>query len=83
MDEWELMMVSQNIETGDTVDIEDEDGLVFPAVYIGYSTRYTIRFMEQSGKIHLFKALTLESTKGEKYIKGLSKCSLSLKTVMK
>lgn len=76
--EWELMLVAEGIEQGDTVSVELETGHVEPMVYLSVS-RGSVRLRDQRGAIHKFSASSLEEVDGASSIKGKSEETLSIR----
>ena len=78
MNEWELMMVAEDIEEGDTVLIENTVGSSLLAVYCGRTGKFTLKVVDSDKVERKFKTTTLEEIGGNHYIVGKSKEALNL-----
>lgn len=76
--EWDLFIMEEDLEVGDTVEIDDGPDKKTLAVYRGMKTRYTVWTTDENGKDRMFKANTLEEIRGRGFLLGKSKKELRL-----
>jgi hypothetical protein len=67
--EWELLANSEDIEPGDWVSVENEDGSTQKLQYIKQKSGYVI-LRDRKGELFKFSADSLEESGGERIITG-------------
>lgn len=71
--EWELLMIADDIEPGDTIVVEDsETGESHEMIYVKQPDRKTVALRGQDGATKRFSASSLEELDGECVIVGKS-----------
>ncbi|MEM4379107.1 MAG: hypothetical protein QXL01_00270 [Thermoplasmatales archaeon] len=68
--EWELLEISENIEQGDLISVEDDEGYSKLYVYVKSSGKLVYLKCPQTKEIRKFSAESLEEIDGEGYITG-------------
>ena len=77
--EWELLVISQDVEEGDTLRVEI-DQHVEDMVYVGSEYPNILTLVDQYGTKRYFKTSTLEGWGGPGYILGKSQNTMKLPT---
>lgn len=80
--EWELLTISEDIEVGDTVYVEDENGDNHDMVYVGTSKK-GVKLLDVEGETRVFSQDSLEEIGGYCVIAGKSDNVLSAKEIMR
>lgn len=75
--EWELMAISEDIEPGDTVIVESDDGEEL-LVFVQEKNKNVILFRDADGEIRQFSQSSLEEIGGSAMITGKSNVELSI-----
>lgn len=81
--EWELLTIAEDIEVGDTVAVENEDGDTVPMVFMSLGRKGVVTLMDREGENHLFSQDSLEEIGGYSVITGKSEEELSAKQILR
>lgn len=81
MNEWELLVAAEDIEPGDAIQVDLEDGNTTAMVFMGLS-RGNVKLLDQDGRMRRYSAASLEELKGDSYITGKSEEELSAKEIL-
>lgn len=74
--EWELLTIAEDIEQGDHVMVESDDGEdPTSMMFVKCSTKYVL-LKDNNGELIKFSTTTLEELEGNRYITG--KCDVSV-----
>lgn len=76
--EWELLAISEDIEVGDTVLAEDENGEAVDLVFVGVSKK-GVKFLDESSEQRMFNPESLEEIGGYCILIGKSERQLRIK----
>jgi hypothetical protein len=66
--EWELLKIAEDIEQGDKVLVESDDGEPSESMIFMKDSGKIIVLRDKSGEIHKFSSSTLESVENNRYI---------------
>jgi len=70
-DEWELLVITDDIEQGDYIDVEDCESEVFKMIYVKENSKHVI-LKDENGALCRFSKSTLDEV-GEPYRRILEK----------
>lgn len=70
-DEWELLCISDEIEPGDLIDVEDDEGDTIQMVFVRHEGKGVI-LKGPNGEVSRFSSATLEEIGGYRNIIGKS-----------
>jgi len=76
--EWALLVIAEDIEVGDTISVESEEGATEDMVFIGESKK-GVKLKDVTGEVHYFSEDSLEEVNGYRVISGKSENELRLK----
>ena len=70
--EWDLLVLSESIEIGDCILVEDENGdtLKLKLIWVRVRPRHLVCLQDDEDEEHLFSGHTLEEIGGYRYILG-------------
>lgn len=74
--EWELLTIAEDIEIGDTISVEDENGNTIDMVYTG-TTKKGVK-LKSDGEVKIFSQDSLEEIGGYCVIVGKSENEVRL-----
>jgi magnesium-transporting ATPase (P-type) len=80
--EWELLVIAEDIEPGDSILVEEEDGSSADMVFIKVRPRGVVELLDIDGSSRLYSASSLEELKGYSCIVGKSDAGLSAKSIL-
>ncbi len=78
--EWELLVVAEDLEPGDTLRVETGDGEeVLMVLSSSWTNLGVVILIDEYGRQHHYNTLTLEEREGDSFILGKSEEHLSLR----
>jgi hypothetical protein len=82
LSEWELLVAAEDIEQGDTLDVELEDGTPVQMVYLK-AEKGTVKLLDVEGTTRSYSQSSLEEMKGYSFITGKSDERLNAKEIIR
>ena len=76
--EWELLVLAEDIEPGDTLVVERDSGEMDLMIYVREKTNKAVLLKDREGKETPFSTQTLEENGGYRYIVGKSDTDLKI-----
>lgn len=82
LNEWELLVTAEDIEQGDTLDVELEDGTPVQMVLLK-AEKGVIKLLDVEGTTRSYSMSSLEELKGYSFITGKSDERLNAKEILR
>ena len=76
--EWDLLLLAEGIEVGDTLEVENAKGEKLNMLFMGEESKFLVTLLDSKKKKHIFRKVTLDSPKEKLFIVGLSNTPMRL-----
>lgn len=82
MNEWDLLVAAEDVEPGDTLEVELEDGETTQMVFLK-AEKGAIKLLTIEGETKFYSQISLEEMKGYSFITGKSEDRLDAREILR